>query len=239
MAGFKRQTTATLARIGTAAAVCAFAVWMVTQLRTEQIVPTTSEEHISKSGVSGLDLLRAEVQDHPRDWRWSLLLAHAQHDDGDREAAVRTLQPLRLLHPDRPEVMALWGLLALESNQGDALIKNLNERVAALPAERRLSLGLLLADLQRMSGDSQAAADRYRSLIKDNPQQPEPILALALLKRDQGQGEEAIGLLRKAITLSKSLKSPEIDLETLELRWALEAARNSQIRSGLRAVTTP
>ena len=239
VAGFRRQSTETLARVGAVAGVCAVAGWMVTQLWTQQNSLATLQNHTSGEGVSGLELLRAQALDHPRDWRWSLLLARAQHDEGDRESALRTLRPLHRLHPDRPEVMALWALLALETNQVAELIKSLNERVNALPAERRLSLGLLLADLQRMSGDAQAAADRYVSLIKDSPQQPEPLLALALLKRDQGQGAEAIDLLRKAMTLDKRLLSPAIDLQTLELRWALEAARNSPIRSGLRAVTTP
>ena len=212
---------------------------MVTTLWTETQAPASMQNPSSDQGVSGLEILKTQVHKHPSDWRWSLLLARAQRDQGDREAALRTLKPLQRLHPDRPEVMALWAQLALEANQGAELIKRLNERFPSIPAERRLSVGLLLADLQRLSGDSKAASDRYRILIKDNPTRAEPLLAFALLKRDQGQGNEAIALLRQALSLDKTMAPISPDLKTLELRWALEAARNRPVRPGLKAVTTP
>ena len=98
---------------------------------------------------------------------------------------------------------------------------------------------MLLADLERLSGESKAAFDRYRNLINDNPKRPEPLLALALLQRDQGRGDDAIALLSKAMPLSKNLASMGPDLEALELRWALEAARNRPASAAPKAVTTP
>ena len=80
---------------------------------------------------------------------------------------------------------------------------------------------------------------RYLSLIKANPQKPEPLLALALLKKDQGEGTKAIALLRKAIELRDNMTGSAEDLQTLELRWALEAARNRPASSGLKAEPTP
>ena len=184
-------------------------------------------------------MLKTQVQNHPSDWRWALLLARTHYENGNREAAVRTLRPLQRLHPDRLEVMTLWALLAQETDQVTEPMKQLNKRFDSLPAERRLKLGLLLADLERLSGESKAAANRYRNLINDNPKRPEPLLAFALLKRDQGRGDDAIALLRKAMPLSKNLASTGMDLETLELRWALEAARNRPTSPGPKAVTTP
>ena len=212
---------------------------MATKLWPETLSATTIQRQSSDDDVSGLEILRTQVQDHPRDWRWALLLARAHYENGDREAAVRTLRPLQRLHPDRLEVMTLWALVAQETNQGAEPIKQLKERFDSLPAERRLRLGLLLADLERLSGESKAASDRYRNLINDNPKRPEPLLALALLQRDQGRGDDAIALLNKAMPLSKNLASMGPDLEALELRWALEAARNRPASAGPKAVTTP
>ena len=212
---------------------------MATKLWPETLSATTIQRQSSDDDVSGLEILRTQVQDHPRDWRWALLLARAHYENGDREAAVRTVRPLQRLHPNRIEVMTLWALLAQETDQVAEPIKQLNERFDSLPAERRLKVGLLLADLERLSGESKAASDRYRNLIKDNPKRPEPLLAFALLKRDQGQGDDAIALLRKAMPLSKNLASTGTDLETLEVRWALEAARNRPTSPGPKAVTTP
>ncbi len=239
MPGYRRQTQETLVRIGAVAGLCAIAGWMVTNLWPQTHSPATIQKQSSEIEVSGLEILKSQVQKHPSDWRWALLLARAQHEEGDREAAVRTLRPLQRLHPDRLEVVTLWALFAQQSDDGAESIKHLTKRFESLPGARRLKLGLLLADLERLSGESKAASDRYRNLIKDNPQRPEPLLAFALLKRDQGQGDDAMTLLRKAMTLSKNLASTRADLQTLELRWALEAARNRPARAGFKAVTTP
>ena len=239
MPGYSRQTTETLAKLGAVACICLIAGWMVTQIWPETPSATTLQSQSSDSDVSGLEILKIQVQDHPSDWRWALLLARTHYENGNREAAVRTLRPLQRLHPDRLEVMTLWALLAQETDQVTEPMKQLNKRFDSLPAERRLKLGLLLADLERLSGESKAAANRYRTLINDNPKRPEPLLAFALLKRDQGRGDDAIALLRKAMPLSKNLASTGMDLETLELRWALEAARNRPASPGPKAVKTP
>ena len=212
---------------------------MVTHLWTQTHSPSTIQKHSANREVSGLEILKTQVQNHPSDWRWSLLLARAQYENGDREAAVRTLRPLQRLHPDRLEVMTFWALLTQETDQGAEPIKRLNKRFESLPAGRRLKLGLLLADLQRLSGDTKNAADRYRNLIKNNPQRPEPLLAFALLKRDQGQSDDAVALLRKARTLNENLVPTTTDLQILELRWALEAARNRPARAGIKAAIIP
>ena len=212
---------------------------MVTKLWPQTHSATTFQRQSPDNEASGLEILKIQVQNHPSDWRWALLLARAHYENGDREAAVRTLRPVQRLHPDRVEVMTLWALIAKETDQVAEPIKQLNERFDALPAERRLKLGLLLADLERLSGETKAASDRYRNLINDNPKRPEPLLAFALLKRDQGRGDDAIALLRKAMPLSKNLASTGTDLKTLELRWALEAARNRPASPGTKAVTTP
>ena len=96
-----------------------------------------------------------------------------------------------------------------------------------------------LADLQRQAGEIEAATERYQTLIKESPQRPEPLLALALLKRDDGQGTEAIELLRLAMNKRRTRKPSSGELQTLELRWALEAARNHQIQTGVKADPAP
>jgi len=228
-----------MAGIAAAAAVSATTAWLLSGRWPGTQSRQFNTEPAAGGTLSGLDLLRSQVQKHPRDWRWSLLLAHAQHQQGDRNGAVRTLRPLQRLHPNRQEVMALWSLLALEADQSTELIKSLNERLGTTPSDQRLGLGLLLADLQRLSGELKAASDRYRKLIEDNPQKPQPLLALALLKKDQGEGSEAITLLRKAMGLTRQPTGPTNDLQTLELRWALEAARNRPASSGIKALQAP
>lgn len=133
----------------------------------------------------------------------------------------------------------MTSLLALNDQQGAGMIKELEKRFKSMPAGQRLNIGLLLADLQRQAGKTEAATERYQDLIKESPQRPEPLLALALLKRDEGQGNEAIELLRLAMNKRRTRTSSSGKLQTLELRWALEAARNHQIQTGVKADPAP
>ena len=114
MAGYWRQTTETLARLGAVAGLCVVTAWMVTNFWLRTDPQATIRKDASHSEPSTLEILKTQVQNHPGDWRWSLLLARAQHDDGDREAAFRTLRSLQRLHPNRLEVITLFALLALD-----------------------------------------------------------------------------------------------------------------------------
>ena len=239
VAGYSRTSPKALVLIGGVACLCAAGAWVVTGPWAQNQTPSSSAEPPRRDGATGMELLRARVAAHPRDWRWSLQLARAQWLAGDAEEAEHTMKPLQRLHPDRPEVLAMTSLLALDDQQGAGMISELEERFKSMPAGQRLSIGLLLADLQRQAGEIEAATERYQTLIKESPQRPEPLLALALLKRDDGQGPEAIELLRLAMNKRRTLTPSSAELQTLELRWALEAARNHQIQTGVKADPAP
>ena len=239
VAGYSRKFPKALVLIGGVAGLCAAGAWVVTGLWAQNQSPVSSAEPPRRDGATGMELLRARVAAHPRDWRWSLQLARAQWLAGDAEEAEHIMKPLQRLHPDRPEVLAMTSLLALNDQQGAGMIKELEKRFKSMPAGQRLNIGLLLADLQRQAGKTEAATERYQDLIKESPQRPEPLLALALLKRDEGQGNEAIELLRLAMNKSRTRTSSSGKLQTLELRWALEAARNHQIQTGVKADPAP
>ena len=139
------------------------------------------------------------------------------------------MQRLRALHPNHPDVIALSSLLALNSKQVPAAVAEVNQVFQQSTPRQRLSLGLLLADLQRQAGDPSAARSTYALLISENPDRTEPLLALALLKRDQGEGDQALNLLRQAESLKGENNLDQRKLASTRLSWALEAARN---RSG-------
>ena len=75
---------------------------MVTNLWPQTQSPATIKKDSSEIAVSVLEILKSQVLKHPSDWRWALLLARAEHEEGDREAAVRTLRPLQRLHAYTP-----------------------------------------------------------------------------------------------------------------------------------------
>lgn len=189
-------------------------------------------QHTTAPTSASLALIHAQVAAHPRDLRWSLLLARTQLSQGDRNAAARTVQRLRALHPNHPDVIALSSLLALNSKQVPAAVAEVNQVFQQSTPRQRLSLGLLLADLQRQAGDPSAARSTYALLISENPDRAEPLLALALLKRDQGEGDQALTLLRQAENLKGEHGLDQRKLASTRLSWALEAARNRSSAGG-------
>ena len=74
VASYKLRTTETLAGI-TAASVCAITGWILSGGWPVNQSQVSIAEQRSDSALSELELLRVQALTHPRDWRWSLLLA--------------------------------------------------------------------------------------------------------------------------------------------------------------------
>ncbi len=155
---------------------------------------------------------------------------------GDLEKAAGRLEEAAGLEPARAEI---WlGLAAVRERQGDLLaaleLARRAERLAPELAAAALASGSLLARVGATS-EALAALARARSL---EPGDPGPYLLAALLHRDAGRVEEAIGVLREAG--ERGVESAEIDrdlglllLSAGEPAGALEAAeRGLGRRSG-------
>lgn len=205
--------------------------WVVAD---EEFLPRRSRRHDepqATSSPSSLALVQEQVALNPRDWRWSVLLARAQLSQGDRQAAAITLKRLQTLHPNRLEVISLNSLLSLETGSVQPALDQVSQLFQQSAPKQRLELGLLLADLHRQDGNVKAAASTYERLIKDDPSRVEPLLALALLNRDQGNGNQALALLSQAERLGDDERLQPNNLSSIRLNWALEAARNTTTRA--------
>jgi len=210
--------------------------WVMAQhgLTTHQSRPKHPNRTISDQ--ASLELISQQVAAHPRDWRWSVLLARTQLSQGDQEAAARTVKRLRSLHPNHPDVMTLSSLLALKTGQLRAAVDEVNQVFQQSSPKQRLAMGLLLADLHRQADDPGAARSTYALLIKEYPDSAAPLMALALLERDRGEGDQALSLLRKAESLlGGGGSSDQRQLSSTRLSWALEAARN-RATAGVRMI---
>jgi tetratricopeptide (TPR) repeat protein len=205
--------------------------WVVAD---EEFLPRRSRRHDepqATSSPSSLALVQEQVALNPRDWRWSVLLARAQLSQGDRQAAAITLKRLQTLHPNRLEVISLKSLLSLETGSVQPALDQVSQLFQQSAPKQRLELGLLLADLHRQDGNVKAATSTYERLIKDDPSRVEPLLALALLNRDQGNGNQALALLSQAERLGDDERLQPNNLSSIRLNWALEAARNKTTRA--------
>lgn len=102
---------------------------------------------------------------------------------------------------------------ALASNDYAAALQRLEE----IPDEQRANpqWQLLYAAAEAGNGDLQQAEERYRALIAQNPQQPEPYNNLAALYARQGRLDEAMELLEEAMKTNSSYATVYANLRSI------------------------
>ena len=172
--------------------------------------------------------LERQALSHPRDWRWRVFLTQSKLQRGDRDGAERELITLQALWPNRPEVENLQLLMDVGTQREASTLKQTHDRFKQMVKGQRLALGLRLADLQRISGEDNAAIATYLLLAAESPDNIQPLLALALLYRDKGQDRQAQEVL---LSLRNRLSVREEDkkaLDQLAVRWQLDSFRQGQ-----------
>ena len=171
-----------------------------------------------------------------------MLLAQRKLQRGDRDGAGHELITLRALWPNRSEVQNLQLLLAVGTNRQATALEQTTDRFKQTLKGQRLSLGLRLADLQRLSGQDNAAIATYRLIAAESQESIQPLLALALRHHDKGQKQQSQKVLlrvRNRFSVSKQNKQA---LDQLAVRWQLEAFRKGEDRtakSRLNVLTPP
>ena len=178
-------------------------------------------------------LLEAEVvlqpwlSSHSTPRELTLFKAELQRRNGRPEAARRSIQHLKRLHPDDPQVLQLLVLLDQQQGRHREATAELTARFKGLEPGQRLEIGLLLADLLRQGGSHQAAINLYRQLAAEDVTDARPLLALALLQQDKGRTADVQALLKQAQErrASNGRVSPLIDVVAGQL--GLSAARNT------------
>ena len=128
----------------------------------------------------------------------TLFKADLQRRNGQPEAARRSLQHLLRLHPNDLQVLQQLVLLNQDQGRQHQVTAELTARFKGLEPGQRLEIGLLLADLLRQSGSDQTAMRLYGQLATENKTDARPLLALALLRQEQGNSEAVQTLLKQA-----------------------------------------
>ncbi len=175
--------------------------------------------------------LEQRALSHPREWRGRLPLAQTKPQRGDHAGARRELITLQALWPNRPDVQDLQLLLDVGTKRQAAALERTSDRFKQTQKGQRLALGLRLADLQRLSGQDNAAIATYRLIAAESPARMKPLLALALLHRDKGQSQQSQKvLLRVRNRLSVSEQNKQT-LDQLAVRWQLDSFRKGEDRT--------
>ena len=175
-------------------------------------------------------LLEQLADQQPQRWQLRLLLAELHRNNNNRSAAERELRQLLNLSPNRIEALQLMALLQFEQGRGgeaQAQLKAQIERASKPAIEPQvLPLGLLLGDLQQRMGQKAAAAATYTKLAAEFPRDPRPLLALALLRQEQGDSKGAQEALAQARNRQPGSKDTRLD--QVAASWGISNLRQGK-----------
>ena len=179
-------------------------------------------------------LVEEQVEAQPKNWRWRLLLSQLELRQGNTKRAEIQLQKLIQLQPTNVEVLQAQALLRLQQGRPQQAIATVQKALTNENLTNRVTIGLLLADLQRQSGAGNAALSTYKKLSKDNPKDSRPFMAQALLMQEQGKREEALQLLATARKRQLAANAETQAIDALAARWGVITNQTSS-PSGTRA----
>ena len=163
--------------------------------------------------------------DQPHQIRLSLLMADLLRQTGAPETALHELDQLLSIHPNHPGVMQMRVLVDLQQGRSSEATVWLQQKFQALPAGKRTLVGLLMADLQIQQGRQEQAEVLYRQLAAETTGDARPVLALAMLRGEQGRTNDMQVLLHEARRRRglEGVEDPLID--AVGARWGLQASR--------------
>lgn len=178
-------------------------------------------------------LLEQLADQQPQRWQLRLLLAELHRNQNDRAAAERELRQLLNLRPDRIEALQLMTLLQLEQGRGGQAQNQLKALMAkgSKPSiqPQVLPIGLLLGDLQQRMGQRQEALATYTQLAASFPRDPRPLLALALLRQEQGDSKGAQEALAQARSRQPGVKNTRLD--QVAASWGISSLRQAAAKA--------
>lgn len=171
-------------------------------------------------------VLQPLLERHPERLHLILLRADLLRLSGSPGQARHHLDQLLSRYPNHPDALRLRVLVDLQRGHRSEATLFIRERFQALPPGERTEVGLLLADLKRQHASSEEAAALYRQLAAEAARDARPVLALAMLRGEQGRAKEMQVLLQEARQRRglEALEDPLID--AVGARWGVQAQRH-------------
>ncbi|MFN4876558.1 MAG: tetratricopeptide repeat protein [Aphanizomenon sp.] len=156
---------------------------------------------------------------NPQKSEYGVLLAQAKQQIGDKEGAAETYRTILTTKPG--DLKALQGMVSLQLNEKrpEAAIGVLQESLAAAKQANTIQPGsvdvvavtVLLGSVYASEGKDDKAISTYDEAIKKDAQDFRPILAKAMLFKQQGKVNEAKLLFDSATALAPAQYKDEIN----------------------------
>ncbi|MEC4817226.1 MAG: tetratricopeptide repeat protein [Scytonema sp. PMC 1069.18] len=201
----------------------------------EQVLQREPENQTALRGLleTRLELLRLGVGDikgvidpleklaklNPDQTRYTILLAQAKQQLGDREGAAQAYRSILQTKPG--DIEALQGMISLLLSQKrpEAAIGLLQDTLNTATQANKIQPGTVdTIAVQVLLGNVYASQKRYAQAlnvydraIKNDKQDFRPVLAKAMLLKEQGKAEEAKILFTKAAALAPAQYKDEIN----------------------------
>ena len=156
---------------------------------------------------------------NPEETRYAVLLAQAKQQIGDKEGAATAYRTVLETKPgDLPALQGMVALL-LEQKRPEAAIGLLEESLDKAEKANKIESGsvdttavqVLLGNVYAKEKRYAQALSTYDKVIKNDSKDFRPVLAKAMVLKDQGKTEEAQPLFDKAASLAPAQYKDEIN----------------------------
>lgn len=169
---------------------------------------------------------------NPEETRYAVLLAQAKQQTGDKEGAAQAYR--NVLETKPGDLPALQGMVALllEQKRPEAAIGLLQESLDKAQKANKIepnsvdttAVEVLLGNVYAKEKRYAQALSTYDKLIKNDSKDFRPILAKAMVLKDQGKTEEAQPLFDKAASLAPAEYKDEINKQATNASPTPEAS---------------
>jgi tetratricopeptide (TPR) repeat protein len=156
---------------------------------------------------------------NPQQSEYAVLLAQAKQQIGDKEGAAQTYRSILATKPG--DLKALQGMVNLQLSQDrpEAAIGLLKETLSTATQANTIQPGsvdivaiqVLLGSVHALQKNNTEAISLYDQAIEKDPEDFRPVLAKAMLLKEQGKVEEAKSLFDSATALAPAQYKDEIN----------------------------
>ena len=185
-----------------------------------QLLSQKSQGEVKPADIQAvIEPLEKLAKLNPQQSEYGVLLAQAKQQIGDKEGAAQTYRTILTTKPG--DLKALQGMvnLQLSEKRPEAAIGLLQESLAAATQANTIQPGsvdvvavqVLLGSVYAFQKNDTLAISAYDQAIKKDSQDFRPVLAKAMLFKQQGKLDEAKPLFDSAIALAPAQYKDEIN----------------------------
>jgi tetratricopeptide (TPR) repeat protein len=170
-----------------------------------------------------IDPLEKLAKLNPAQSQYGILLGQAKQQMGDKDGAAEAFRTALKNKPGDLQALQAMVSLLVSQKRPEAAIGLLQETLTQAPQINKITpdsvdiiaVQILLADVHGSQKRYSQANDVYDNAIKSAPKDFRPLLAKALLLKDQGKLDEAKPLFEKAKSIAPANAKDEIDRQAI------------------------